>query len=240
MNSVAHWSHKIVQFLLPATCLCCDRFIESGDLVCSNCEVSLYPVIAPYCPKCSLPRENHEGVNALCKRCILEKRYFDQVFAAYEYEANIKQIFSRAKYGRREDTIQSLAKLAIKRNRLELPAALKKAVWTSVPMHPKDLSSRGFNCSRLILDVFNQSNIGNEDHNLLEKTLPRVVGNSKSDRETFSQKAFRLRKPLADPMESVVVVDDVMSTGATLASIAKCLKKAGVKKVFGVVLARNV
>lgn len=240
MTLSKNWFTKLTQFLIPQTCLCCDKFIESTEYICGDCDLAVYPIKAPYCPRCALPRETGEGVNALCARCISENRYFDKIFAAFEYEGNVKQIFSRAKYGRREDTIKALTRLALERDRLRLPDDLQDALWVSIPMHDKDIRERGFNSSRLILDVLKAANIAGTDHNLLKKTLPRVRGNSKLSREAFSKQAFQMRTPLAESIQTVVIVDDVMSSGATLSATAKCLKKAGVKNVVGVVLARNI
>lgn len=119
----------------------------------------------------------------------------------------------------------------------------KKLFLIPVPLHQKRLRWRGFNQAELLAQEISQT-LNLPLSNVLERikrALPQVKIKEASERKRNIKNVFRLRQPLNSDLQhsTIILIDDVLTTGATLKECAGILKKAGAKKIWGLVLARG-
>lgn len=167
-------------------------------------------------------------------------------FAAWYYRDEMTALIPSMKYNGRPALAGLLGKLAAVRLRSVLltllpgPVELANTVLVPVPLHPRRRRERGFDQSLLIAQALGKS----WGLRVLPAALRRVrftssqVGLSAEQRNRNLAGAFKLGTPLPQSLRSVLVVDDVITTGATVNGCAAVLRLAGIEQVFAIALAR--
>lgn len=222
----------LLGFLFPSFCLGCGAL---GSYVCPICKKELKRKkedICLYCGKKSALGLTHRK----CKK----KGGLDGWTSMYKYDAPFKKILIASKYKKARLVLEGLLKqdaLLQYKNILRWKVLFSPAI-VPVPLHPQRLDERGFNQSSVIA-----RHIASRTRIPYEKLLNRVKNtphlaqiNDSSKRKSTIKSAFRFvgkRIP-----KSVLLVDDVLTTGATMGECARILKKAGVKNVLGFSLAK--
>lgn len=213
-----------LDLLYPERCVGCAAF---GRSLCDRCEAKLIPLGAEArCPMCAARWEN--GGN--CSRCF-HLQQIDSIRAAFEMEDVPRAIVHGLKYR----GIRSLA-APMARFMTPLTAAHPGAAWFPVPLHRSRLRSRGFNQADLLLRELRIA--AHEGGRLLrERKTERQVGRRGRERQENVRGAFAYR---GEPLDGVtaVLVDDVVTTGATVAECAKALRDHGARHVYVVAFAR--
>jgi ComF family protein len=181
----------------------------------------------------------------LCRRCRLRLQPLDGAFCAYEYAPPLSDAIARLKYEGRDELAAPLAGCFARglEDRLTLPA---DAVVLPVPLYDRRLRERGFDQSWLLargLCTSLPSPRASAIPRLLRRTRHTAaqVGLGRLARERNVEGAFAV--PSARGRErifghDVVLIDDVLTTGATLRAAAAALRSAGARSVIGVTLAR--
>ena len=217
--------------LVPSRCAVCAG-TASGGAVCPSCEADLRALtVESPCPRCGI--DGSRG--AECGECVRRPPPFDSTAAALRFDLPLDMLVTHFKFGGGWRLAEFLADLA--RSRLDLAALGDAAV--AVPLHPRRERERGFNQSREIARRL----CGKRSVPLMENWIARVVDTPQQTRMKDSGERRRNVRGAfaASPAargKRVVVVDDVMTTGATLDEIARTLKRAGAKSVANAVLAR--
>lgn len=206
----------------------------------------VYPIHCASCGK-SLGSFNESGVCGLCIGRIrrnpkphLAKQGFDRVYSALLYEDVLKELIHAFKYKRRIGLSKLFARF-LKECINNNPDIIRKAdLVTFVPLHNGRLREREFNQSKLLA-----SKVSDEFKIPLTDTLDKVKSTrnqnelSRAERLVNLKDAFRIR-PGADVMgKTVLLMDDVLTTGATLDQCAMVLKAAGAIEVRCLTLARG-
>lgn len=222
---------QLLDLIFPKFCLNCGRI---GSYLCLNCEIGLWEE-QQICPICR--RLSRYGLpHATCS----SKNSLDGLTCLWAYEGVARKIITRAKYNFYFDVLSELFSRG--QGILDRPEYTyfqrffeTKPVVVPVPLHPNRLKYRGFNQAEVIAKL--AAKMWNlKAKNLLLRTVDTAhqVGKIRTDRLASMTGAFRA----TGKAEKVLLVDDVWTTGATLSECAKTLKKAGVKKVWGLALAR--
>ncbi len=221
------FASRFLDEILPQTCLVCGA--KNGP-VCSDCNRQL-PQIAPSrCPYCALPTVE----SGICGRCIAAPPHYDATQAIFEYRFPIDMLVKHLKYRQR------FSLLAFFADRLHAVVSTGADLVIPVPMHPSRLVERGFNHSVEIARVFANRRrlpLAINAVNRIRATA-RLEGMSRRQRFATLRGAFTCPLPLDN--KKVLVVDDVMTTGATLEALAQTLKKAGAVRVENLVIARTL
>ena len=218
--------------LAPSRCAVCAG--TARRTVCAPCEADLAALAAgPCCPLCGLSAPGGET----CGGCLRNPPPFSSTTAALRYAAPLDMLVTHFKFGGGWQLAEFLAEQAARR--LDLAKLGDAAV--AVPLHPSRERERGFNQSRELARRLCAKSGGGIP--LMEGWVVRVAN---TPRQTgMKDRAERRRNVrgafFASPQargRRVVVVDDVMTTGATLEEIARTLKRAGAKSVANAVLGR--
>lgn len=241
----------ILDTLFPVHCLYCQKY---GTWVCQECarKISLLPVqVCPYCEKTISPNGK---ICPLCKNKFLEKNEswpLDALVVSTKYEKDgISRLVYCFKYNFIQDLGEFLAKIiseAFILNNLPLPDII-----IPIPLHPKRLRWRGFNQSEILANYLSQNlapgfPIPIISNFLIRKKYTRAQMKIKNyqERQKNIRNIFALNRIVETRHASslrgktILLVDDIATTGATLFEAGRVLKSAGVKKVFAVVIARQ-
>ncbi len=206
--------------------------------VCRACLSKPEPLAAEYfCIQCRAPFRNafpldEQGRCGLCRRGVSG---FDAAYSFGFYEDELRELIHLFKYGR----VQTLAKPLGRLLAMALPREQSFDVIVPMPLHWRKRWQRGFNQSQLLA-----AEIGRRTHVPVRRALRRVrftpsqAGLTNAKRRQNVSGAFRAVKRLALAGKRVLLVDDVLTTGATAASCARALKLAGVQQVTLLTLAR--
>jgi ComF family protein len=231
----------VADLLFPKTCASCG---QEGVFLCDTCLSAVPEKHGHDCPFC----RNHTPLGATCLSCA-RHHALDGLFAATSFRGNrtTENAIHIMKYefvAELGDPLGRLLASAISRSELPLPDFL-----VPVPLHPWRLRFRGFNQASLIACSLSEHlahNLGipvREDILFRTRfTLPQARSRGAQERKENLRGAFSLTKDRAvrNALRGTTIwlIDDVATTGATLETCARILKKAGVKKVFGIVVAR--
>ena len=170
-----------------------------------------------------------------------QKTALDGVFIVAEYSKFIENYIGDIKYEFYFDMITDLVKVMIKSlsKNFQFKQKLKRSILTFVPLYPSRERWRGFNQSEKIATLLSRYfNIPCRKLLTKRKNTKHQVGLARKERLQNVHNVFEVVKK-ESLCTSVIIIDDVMTTGGTLEECAKVLKKSGVKEVYGLVFARG-
>lgn len=227
---------SLLDVLFPPRCAACDellpaREVPSGALdLCDVCEPTLEPILAS-CASCGLPSESFEDT-AACEHCLSFPPVFDGACAAFLYGAAIAQVLHRYKY---EDRPHLAGPLSARLAALSLPAA---DVVVPIPLHAKRRRSRTYDQALYLAQGLARRLALPCDHVRLVRTrsTAQQVGQSRDARASNVAGAFDVRGDFTGLR--VLLVDDVVTTGATASECTRALREAGATAVHVVSVAR--
>ncbi len=238
--------HYLLNFVFPPRCAGCERRLplESSSRVCGECIASIEPLAGAICACCGTPLHEAIGAGARewCRSCSDSPPSFTAARAVTRYraedeEAPVPSIIRRHKYGRDQSLTHALAECIGG----PLPLAGDDYdVVIPVPLHLARLRWRGFNQAALIGVA-----VARRLQRPLEAdTLIRVRATSsqtaKNRRERYRnvRDAFAVKRPENVINRRVLLIDDVMTTGATVDECARALLGAGARRADVLALAR--
>ena len=222
--------------LYPPRCLVCNLLGESG--LCTRCVRQIAPVTAPFCPVCGQTLSAEDGG---CFDCRRRTPAFTKARALGAYEGILRHAIHQFKYRDRPQLASVLGHLlagyaqdqAAELNGLHFDALLP------VPMHTVRQRLRGYNQSERLARVVSSE----LDLPLLDKALMRVcptrpqVGLSADVRRTNLHGAFAVKQPTFVAGKTLLLIDDVVTSGSSLHECALTLKAAGAKAIYALTLA---
>ncbi|MDR0677198.1 MAG: ComF family protein [Holosporaceae bacterium] len=223
--------------IFPITCCNCEEFVESEGL-CSECWNKIRWIGDPKCRICGVPFEF--GVDLTCPMCSKRKPHFDKAIAVFEYDDFTKKVILKFKYN---DTTYISKQLAAWMYRVSKNTVQKKVDFiVPVPIHFFKRLKRKYNQSELLaLEFAKLSGISYEPRILLKKkSTPQQEGLSRNVRLKNVQGSFGIDEKYRNLLhkKTILLIDDVLTTGATINECSKILKKHGAEKIICVTAAR--
>ena len=228
-NRAARIASAWGRVLLPRVCFLCGGLAE-GARLCAACAEQLPEKPVAHCPVCALPSVD----DVVCGRCQREPPAFDNTIAAYLYVFPVDRMVQALKY--RADL--SLAAYLGRALCGVLPSPEYDLV-VPMPLHARRLRERGFNQAVEIARPFARMHALRLDSRSVRRVLdtPPQADLPWRERKANMRGAFACDARLDD--QRVLVIDDVMTTGASLNALALALKAAGAARVDNLVIART-
>ena len=231
----------VLDLLFPPVCLSCDKPVATADALCSECFRGLRAITAPLCPVLGLPFAASLGPDARSAEAIADPPPFDRARSAVVYNDVARALVGKLKYGDRPELARFCARLMAQAGH-ELWAA--DAVLVPVPLHRVRNFSRRYNQSTELSRVLSALTGLPIDPALVSrrKNTPHQVGLSGDARRRNVAGAFAAHPNSSVRLKGrrVVLVDDVITTGATIKAVTKALKSGGAERVDVVSFARVV
>lgn len=209
-------------------CLLCGA--RSGpELLCADCAADL-PALPEHCPRCALP----SPLGSVCGTCLASPPHFDGTTALWLYEFPCDRLVQALKYRARLALASFFARSLASR---PLPGA---DLLIPMPLHPDRLAQRGFNQAvEIARGLAKRTGLA-----VRLRGARRVKHTAPQAELPYEERARNVRGAFACDLDlagkCVAVVDDVMTTGATLNELARVLKRAGAARVENLVIARSV
>ena len=227
MRLVLKIAKPVLDYALPQRCPSCGAISTDGTSFCAECWPKIRFLNPPWCESCALPFEYEQPDGTRCASCLAAPPKHDGIRAAVAYDALTRKIALRLKYGGKI----GLAKLIARHLVRHLPNDRTGIIVVPVPLHWTRLWSRSFNQSALIAQEL--ARLGElhyvPDMLLRTKRTPSLRGLSGRDRRKTVAKVFRANPDKADLLKGsrIILVDDVLTSGATSEGCVQALKKSG-------------
>ena len=228
----------LLDLLLPPACSVCDELLDDPhEVICPTCRFGFDPIPAPICIRCGQPWTGQTA----CPDCQQEQPPLERIRSAYAFGGTMQDAILALKMGRRRELAKPLA---------DALADAQAPDWSwadvdllvPIPLHRKRLAERGFNQAALLAQHLSWRLDLPCELGLLRRIRATPAQSGQIDRTTRKrnvQGAFSARHPRRIAGQRICLVDDVVTTGATLSSAAMALKKVGAGQVTGFTLART-
>jgi len=241
MSGAAFW-RCLSDFFFPPLCPLCRKILSEnpGSGFCPDCLRQITFLNHPYCPACGLPFPSSSGDDHLCSKCLLEERYFTSARAVGVYQGALAQAISRLKYHGATHLAKPLGKLLIDYQDPSFPLVKFEGILP-VPLSPTRLRERGFNQALLLARQLSRAHSIPLRYEALRRVrhTPPQTQLSGPEREKNIRGAFEVPHPEMVEGKHILLIDDVLTTGATVRECAKVLRRAGAKQVDVLTLART-
>src|SRR5947207_13278384 len=231
---------RALDIALPTLCPAC-RDPVGGNGLCAPCWSKLSLIAPPYCERLGIPFAYDPGPGVLSMQAITDPPAYHRARAAVRYDDVARTLVHALKYGDRLDLAPTMGRWMARAGR-ELLADADALI--PVPLHWRRLWARRFNQSALLAHIIANASGRMVSHRALKrvKATPQQVGLDKSERSQNVQGAFRV--PAAGRAEvtgrRLLIIDDVLTSGATVDACARALLRAGATSVDVLVFARVV
>ncbi len=202
----------------------------AGYLVCRTCFPKLPFVAAPVCLKCG--RTVQDEGEALCSDCRAREKSFEYGIALMDYDDVMRRAVGQIKYNNRREYVRPFAKMFWMKHGRDI-RAMGADCLVPVPVHPERLRKRGFNQAELLareLGAYAGIPV-RTDLLYREKRTEAQKGLAPDERIRNLERAFAARTS-GPEVTSVILVDDIYTTGSTAEACTRVLKGAGVSKVW--------
>ena len=229
----------VVRALYPPQCLCCDEQVEDDFTLCAACWRDTPFVAGLVCDRCGVPLPGQEDAAVQCDDCLRVARPWARGRAAMTYGGNARSLVLKLKHGDRLDLARPLGDWMA---RAAAPILVPGMVVAPIPLHWFRLLRRRANQSALL--AAQVARVAGLSHvpDLLQRVRATASQDGKGREARFRNIADAIRphpRRIAGAVgRHVLLVDDVMTSGATLAAAADALKAAGVAEVSVLVAAR--
>lgn len=219
-----------LDLLFPLRCLGCGK---EGTLICNACVAGVPRLSPPFCAVCAQPVSGKR-----CRRCAEVSLEVDGIRSPFLMEGVIREAVHSLKYHHVRAAAAQLGQLLA---RYLLSHPVPGEVMAPVPLHPRRLRSRGYNQSALLAREVSKLTGLPVNENLLVRIKdapPQVRVGSWEERRQNVAGGFQCVGDVR--RQTVMLIDDVVTTGSTMSACAAALKSAGATSVWGLALAREV
>ena len=230
-ESILNYCSRIAQNWLPSVCLLCGARASAANL-CSDCREELPWLPAERCPRCAVPTLAGE----ICGACLASPPHFDRVLVPCAYDYPLDRVLHAFKFAGNLTAAALFADLMLG----ELRAVPRPDLIIAMPLSRNRLRSRGFNQALELARIVARALDVPLNCELCERVLDTVPQSELAwgERARNIRGAFVCTQALHG--ESVAIVDDVATTGATMNELARVLKKCGAGSVQGWVATRTL
>lgn len=221
LKIVQRWVRDCLQ--LPSYCLLCCKPSLREFALCVACEDKL-PWLPPVCLRCALPENKHAN------GCICVRRAppYERLQALFDYAWPVQQFIAKWKYGGQLEFAKLFAHFMVERLTLYTPVDC----IIPVPLHVERLEKRGFNQSIELANFIAahfELPLDRRSCTRVRNTLSQSQLSAKRREGNISAQTFHVRRDFK--AKHVLIIEDIVTTGATVAALCRALKKQGVQTV---------
>jgi ComF family protein len=228
--------------ILPHRCLGCAVMIDAEASLCADCWRQLTLIGSPFCRLCGYPLPQVVAAAPLCGACAADPPVYDRARAALRYDDGSRRLILRFKHADRTDIARTFGRLMVTAGRDLLDDC---DLIAPVPLHRWRLLQRGYNQSAMLAQVLHRATGVPLVPDLLQRTVSTrsQQGLSGHQRQrNITSSAFRLhpwqRSKVAG--KRILLIDDVLTTGATVAACTRVLRQGGAEAIDILALAKVV
>lgn len=240
-NKFNNLKDRILNAIYPNTirCIFCgDELTKNNrNFTCENCYNSL-PLISASCDRCGLPMEDR--FNGICPDCRRNNYFFNRAVSVFVYKDEVVNVVHKMKYNSVPDLADKLANFLVEAYaRLDVNAD----IITFVPMHKEKQKARGYNQAELLAKfVAEKFKIPCLDLTYKIKDNPTQTALGFKERKENIKNVFEFNSVYKPDIKNktILLIDDIFTTGATCNELTKIIKNAGAKDVFVLTLARSI
>ena len=223
-----------LDYLFPSRCVVCDEVTDSpGEGICKKCRDKIVYIKEPYCLKCGKQLKKEE--KEYCGDCEKKRHFFDSGISLYDYGSMSDSVY-RFKYAGRTEYAAFYGKDLYEKKAGWLKM-LRPDALIPVPIHSSRMRSRGYNQAALIArELSKHSGIPVREQLIRRNFRTRPLKDlSHAERQNNLKRAFKICQNDVK-LNTIVIIDDIYTTGSTIDSMTKVLKDAGIGKVYFITL----
>ncbi|MCB2108922.1 MAG: ComF family protein [Rhodobacteraceae bacterium] len=244
MSPVSQWlgvarrlGTRALDAVLPPQCLACGEAVDRHGGLCAGCFSKLTFITRPYCCVCGVPIQVFDDDDAMCGACIRERPTYRRARGVFAYTDEGRDLVLKLKHADRTDLAVHLAQWMM-RDGGELIRDCD--VIVPVPIHRWRLAMRTFNQAALLARAVSRLSGKPMIATALQRTKPTPSqgGLDRQARRRNVAGAFKVEAKAKLEGKAVLLIDDVLTTGATADACSRALLRAGVGNVDVLVLAR--
>jgi competence protein ComFC len=230
--------NSLFSMIFPWYCPGCTALMRYPASICEKCLSRLKRIEPPFCNRCGAPIPRHWRVQ-VCPECKLGKSSLSRIRSTFYYEGLVKTMIHEVKYKRAARYLGEFSECLFLALRSEFPTSIQAIV--PVPLHKARAWERTFNQAELISrNLSRLSGICVWKGLRKIKITPSQSSLSGAARRSNLKQAFVFVRSEFRP-KSVLLVDDIITTGATLEECARTLRKsAGIRTIYALTIARAV
>ena len=235
----------IINFILPPRCYICGKILDEDKGICDECISKIEFLNKAICYKCGAPlfeQENKENKKILCGNCLKHKNkiIFQMMRSSCVYDEFSKKLILDFKFYDKTDLAPVLAKMLFVAGKDIFAEGID--IILPVPLHYTRLLKRRYNQSALLAKELGKlANIGVDYKNLIKRKKTKAqVDCSGNERLTNLKDAFCIKYPEKLRGKKILLIDDVLTTGATLNECAKAIKSANPKSICALTVSRSI
>ena len=225
----------IMDLVFPRRCAVCDRPVDRLSRgACRKCRSDIVYIKSPFCMKCG--KQLNEQQREYCDDCLRRKHFYLQGKALYDYGSMADSIF-RFKYRGRQEYARFYGKEFYERYGAWL-RAIRPDALVPVPIHASRKRKRGYNQAELLAKELSKcSGIPVNRKLIIRKMKTRPQKDlTMQERQNNLKKAFKICQNDVK-LSTIVIIDDIYTTGSTIDDMAKLLMASGIQKVYYMALA---
>lgn len=242
MRTVSHHGlHQAVGLVYPPSCIACQAATAEAQALCARCWANIGFIERPYCERLGTPFEVDLGPGLVSPAAIADPPVFARARAVCRFDGAARELVHRLKYGDRTELALTLGRMMAQAGR-ELLAEADLIV--PIPLHRIRLWTRRFNqAAALAQELAQRSGVAFAPSALTRvKRTRQQIGLTRAQRADNLQGAFKVLPATKPAVEGrrILLVDDVLTTGATANAAARALLRAGATQVDILTFARVV
>jgi len=234
-----HAGRTVIDGVLPPRCLHCGATVDEPDALCGQCWAGITFFAPPYCAICGLPFPHPMGDGAVCADCARERASWQRARAVLRYDKHSRRLVLSLKHGDRTHLAKALGRWMHRAGGDVLEGA---DLLVPVPLHWTRLFARQYNQAAMLAHAIHAA--GGPpvapDWLVRRRRTPSQGRLGPLARARNVRGAFALRKGRDVHGKRLVIVDDVLTTGATVEECARVLRREGAAFVGVLTLARAV
>lgn len=236
------WSSRLLDLLYPRDCTFCHQPAGDDGYICQECLERLSLHRNPSCIRCGAESALPEGYDFTCSECLQQPPAFERTFIVARYDNAFRDLIQTFKYRKGIWLTHDLVRYLVATYQLRIAdAGIAIDLLVPVPMQAAKLRARGYNQAELLAKA-----LARELHlpcatRALKRVRTGTISQTRlhrSERLANAKAAYRAARTKHLAGKTILLIDDVVTTGATCNACATLLRQAGAKAVYVLALAR--